>query len=199
MKVILSVMILSGFFFASPMLTNAIKFRIDTNHSNIGFAVPIAGGLSEVHGKFSKFRMDLVYNEDDITKSKVNVVIDASSIDTGIDGRDRHLQTADFFDVANHPNITFKSKRIIKEGEKLTLIGDFSMRGVTKEISFPFSIKGKELNKTKTHVTMGFFATLKIDRTEYGVNYQHKSVPNFIGNEVEVRLNIMTRSARVQK
>ena len=117
MKIIVSILLLTGFLFASPFLTKTINFRIDTNHSNIGFAVPISGGLSEVHGKFSKFKMELAYDDEDITKSKVNVSIDAASVDTGIDQRDSHLRTADFFDVENHPLITFKSKRSQKRAK----------------------------------------------------------------------------------
>ncbi|REJ77950.1 MAG: polyisoprenoid-binding protein [Acidobacteria bacterium] len=195
MKVISSILLFSTLILATPFLGNTITFRIDTNHSNIGFAVPISGGLSEVHGKFSRFDMDLVYDEKDITRSAVEVAIDVSSIDTGIDQRDEHLRTADFFDVPNHPKINFKSKKIEKKAGELIMTGDFTMRGVTKEISFPFKIAGKSMNEEGTKLSMGFTAELKLNRTDYNVNYQHQAVPGFIGNEVTVYLNILTRPA----
>src|SRR6476661_2338617 len=76
----------------------ARQYPIDTNHSNVGFSVPIMGGLSKVKGKFTDFTVNLTNDEKDITKSSVNVVIKATSIDTGIEARDRHLRTAEFFD-----------------------------------------------------------------------------------------------------
>ena len=197
MKCAAAVLLLAGLVFGTPILDDSTKYRIDVNHSNVGFAVPISGGLSKVRGKFSEFEMDLFYDRDDITKSSVAVKIKVESIDTGIEARDNHLRTADFFDVANHPYITFKSKKVEKRGEKLILTGDLTMRGVTKEISFPFVVTGTWFNKDKTSTGSGFAAKMELDRTQFGVNYQHRSVPNFIGNKVEIDLNILTRSKKI--
>ncbi|MGB7201987.1 MAG: YceI family protein [Pyrinomonadaceae bacterium] len=142
--------------FASPILREPKPFRIDVNHSNIGFAVPIAGGLSKVRGKFSEFKMDLNYDDKDITKSTVEVKIVAKSVDTGINQRDDHLRTADFFEVEKYPEITFKSKGIIKKGKSLTLVGDFTLHGVTREISFPFTITGRQFEAKEKLLTLGF-------------------------------------------
>ncbi|NNE68422.1 MAG: YceI family protein [Pyrinomonadaceae bacterium] len=200
-KYLLILFTFTGLVFAAPVATATWNFRIDTNHSNIGFAVPIAGGLSKVRGKFSDFEMKLQYDPEDITRSTVDVNIKAASVDTGIDQRDNHLRTADFFDVENHSSISFKSKKIIKKDGRLILVGDFTMRDVTKEISFPFTITGREEKGEgqDKRVTMGFFAKLVLDRTKFNVNYQHGSVPNFIGNDVEIDLNIMTRVLRPNK
>ena len=92
-------------------------YPIDNNHSTVGFSVPILGGLSQVKGKFTDFAITINNDEKDITKSSVSVVIKATSVDTGIEGRDRHLRTADFFDVEKFPEITFKSERIEKKGK----------------------------------------------------------------------------------
>src|SRR5262245_61824658 len=93
----------------SAQVTTTKQYPIDMNHSNVGFSVPIMGGLSKVRGKFTDFTVNLTNDEKDITKSSVSVVIKATSINTGIDGRDRHLRTADFFDVEQFPEITFQS------------------------------------------------------------------------------------------
>ena len=92
------------------------QYTIDTNHSTVGFSVSIMDGLSRVSGKFTDFTVTLTNDEKDITKSSVNVVIKAASINTGIPARDTHLRSADFFEVEKYPEITFQSKRIEKKG-----------------------------------------------------------------------------------
>ena len=168
-------------------------FSVDTAHSNVGFGVPIAGGLAQVTGKFSQFSVNLNFDETDITKSTVEATIKAESIDTGIDARNNHLRTADFFDVAKYPEITFKSKKIEKKGKGYILTGDFSMHGVTKEISFPFNVVGNCYNqKAKTVAPpCGFSANFKLDRRDYGITYGRKDDPNFIGNVIDINLNLL--------
>src|SRR5437868_4851663 len=93
------------------------EYKIDNNHSTIGFSVPILGGLSQVSGKFADFNITLQSDEQDITKSTVKVTIKTASIDTGIAARDEHLRTPDFFDAARFPEITFESTQIKKQGK----------------------------------------------------------------------------------
>lgn len=193
MKSLAIIFMLFGLLLASPTSYEPKPFKIDVNHSNISFAVPIMNGLSKVGGKFSEFTVDLNFDEKDINKSSVNVVIKAKSIDTGINARDEHLRNPDFFEVEKFPDITFKSKQVIKNGEKLTLLGDFTMHGVTKEISFPFEITGKDIDTKENRVSYGFSAKTVINRRDFGINYQHQTVPNFIGDNVEIEINLLTR------
>src|SRR6476620_7656634 len=93
------------------------EYKIDNNHSTVGFSVPILGGLSKVTGKFSDFDIDLKVDEKDITRSSVRAVLKTASISTGITARDEHLRTADFFDAAKFPEITFESTKIRKNGK----------------------------------------------------------------------------------
>src|SRR5215468_11606887 len=102
---------------AVAQVATSRPYPIDNGHSTVGFSVPILGGLSQVKGKFTDFAITLNNDEKDITKSSVSVVIKATSVNTGIEGRDRHLRTADFFDVEKFPEITFKSERIEKKGK----------------------------------------------------------------------------------
>ena len=131
------------------------QYPIDANPSTVGFSCPIMGGLSKVRGKFTDFTINLTNNERDITKSAVNVVIKATSINTGIDARDRHLRTAEFFDVEKFPQITFQSSRIEKKGKQLIAHGTLTMHGVAKEIALPFVVTGVNENVDKTKKTVG--------------------------------------------
>ncbi len=168
---------------------------VDSNHSSVSFNLPILGGLSKVTGKFGQFKADLNFDKSDITKSSVVATIRADSISTGIGARDNHLKTADFFDVEKYPEITFKSKKVEKKGGKYILTGDFSMHGVTKEISFPFTISGSCADKKAEAVDgpCGFSATLQLNRKDYGIAYERKDNADFMGDVVNVDLSILTQ------
>jgi polyisoprenoid-binding protein YceI len=169
-------------------------YPIDSNHSNVGFTVPIMGGLSKVKGKFSDFTINLVNDETDITKSSVSVVIKATSVDTGIDARDKHLRTADFFDVEKYPEITFQSSRLEKKGKQLIAYGTLTMHGTAKEIALPFTVTGSTENPEKTKKNVGYSASLVLNRRDYGINYTHKTVPDFIGDNITVDIDLITKA-----
>jgi len=178
---------------------SATPYTVDANHSNVGFTVSILGGLSRVRGKFSSFNATIDYDETDVTKSSVTATIKADSIDTGIAQRDEHLKTPDFFDTAKYPEITFVSKRVEKRGSELVVHGTFTMHGVSKEISIPFKVTGKVENPATKRTTYGFSARLTLKRSDYGINYQHKTIPNWIGDEVEIELDLITARPVEQK
>jgi polyisoprenoid-binding protein YceI len=198
-KLFLSLALVVSFFAAPPASgsSNApVQYAVDKNHSTIEFAVPILGGMSKVRGKFMDFDVQLTYDEADITKSSVTATIKAASIDTGIENRDKHLRTADFFDVEKYPEITFQSKRIEKRGDKLTAFGTFTMHGVSKEIALPFIITGKFKDPKDGDVSVGFASKLMINRQDYGIAWRHKDIPTFVGDEIEIELNLITRAAK---
>jgi polyisoprenoid-binding protein YceI len=170
------------------------QYPIDMNHSTVGFSVPIMNGLSKVKGKFTDFTINLTNDEKDITKSSVSVVIKAASINTGIDGRDKHLRTADFFDVEKYPEITFQSSRIERKGKQLIARGTFTMHGVAKEIALPFTLTGVHENADKTKKTIGYSASIVLNRRDYGINWSHKTVPDFVGDNITVEIDLITRA-----
>jgi polyisoprenoid-binding protein YceI len=171
---------------------HASELNVDTAHSTVGFSIPILGGLSKVRGKFADFTATINYDEKDVTKSSVNAVIKAASIDTGIAQRDTHLKTADFFDVEKYPEITFKSSRVEKKGKQLLAYGTFTMHGVSKEIVLPITMTGKVVDPATKKTTYGFSSTLKLNRMDYGISYQRKGSENFLGSEVEIELDLLT-------
>ena len=186
---LLVVFVASTSFFAATT-----KYETDAAHSNIGFSVPIAGGLSHVRGKFTDFNVAIVYDDKDIAKSSVNAVIKATSVDTGIERRDNHLRTADFFDVEKNPEITFKSNRIEKKGKGFIAHGTFTMRGVSKEIALPFTINGVTRDAKTGKTTLGVTARTTINRKDYGVSWSRADNPNFLGDMIDIELNIITRA-----
>ena len=190
---LLALLVASTSFFAATT-----KYETDAAHSNVGFSIPIAGGLSHVRGKFTDFNVVIVYDDKDISKSSVEAVIKATSVDTGIERRDAHLRTADFFDVEKNPEITFKSSRIEKKGKDFIAHGTFTMRGVAKEIALPFTINGVARDEKTGKTTLGATAKTTINRKDYGVNFSQPNNPNFLGDMVEIELNIITRAASPQ-
>ena len=167
---------------------------IDNSHSNVGFSVPILGGLSQVKGKFTDFAITLNHDEKDITKSSVSVVIKATSVDTGIERRDAHLRNPDFFDVEKFPEITFKSERIEKKGKQFIAHGPLTMHGVTKQIALPFTINGTFKNPTNNKTSIGYSAKMVLNRRDFGMNYSRQDSPTFVGDDITVEIELVTRA-----
>lgn len=145
-------------------------WQIDPAHSAAQFAVRHMM-ISTVRGEFHKLSGTLVLDEKDITKSTIEVTIDATTVDTREERRDNHLKSADFLDVANFPTMTFKSKSVSAAGEgRLKVTGDLTIRGVTKEVVL--DVEGptspiKQGNSTRRGVS----ATTKINRKDFGVSW----------------------------
>ena len=131
--------------FAASLLAAALAapasadtFVIDKNHSDAGFTIRHL--MSRVSGTFNDFSGTIEGDPAKPAEAKVEFTIKAASIDTRQEGRDKHLRSADFFDVEKFPDITFKSTKIVPAGgkDKYDVIGNLTMRGVTKEIASPF-------------------------------------------------------------
>ena len=183
---------------ATPFFGAVTKYETDAAHSNIGFSIPIAGGLSSVRGKFTDFKVEIVHDDKDVTKSSVSAVIKTASIDTGIERRDAHLRNPDFFDAEKNPEITFKSTRIEKKGKNFIAHGTFTMHGVSKEIALPFTINGVNKDAKTGKTTLGLTARTSISKKEYGMTWAQPANPSFLGDLVEIELNIITRAGTPQ-
>ena len=180
--------------FGATALAAPTNYQVDTAHSNVAFAVPILGGLARVRGKFTDFNVQIVYDEADVTKSSVKAVIKAASIDTGIEKRDTHLRTPDFFEVEKFPEITFESTSVAKRGNSFVARGSFTMHGVTKEIELPFTINGVQ-KAPNGGTVLGVSSRLVIDRRDYGISYARRDNPDYLGNNIEIELDLVTRVA----
>lgn len=168
------------------------RIRIDRNHSTLGFNVPIVHGLSRVTGKFTDFSVELFWDENDLEHSSVHLEIDVASVDTGIDRRNGHLRSEDFFDVETYPTITFVSSEIMKNGADFLVKGTLTMHGVSNEIYLPLSTKSFEDGPGNSAWT-SFSVHYTLDRTHYGMDWKQSAVSFFIGNDIEMDIVLLTR------
>jgi polyisoprenoid-binding protein YceI len=167
----------------------ADKYTIDPVHCHIGFSVKHLV-INNIRGRFNDYTGAIVYDEQDVTKSSVEITIKAASINTDFKFRDDHLRAPDFFDVAKYPEITFKSTRIEKRGAAYAAVGIFTLHGVAKEIVLPFKVNGKSNFQGETH--LGAEATIVIDRRDFGMTWNAtlESGGLVVGNDVTIELNI---------
>ncbi len=119
---------------AAPLaLAQTSTWVSDPNHSEVDFSI-IHMSVSKVHGRFGNVKATIVYNEADVTKSTVTATIGVDTVDTGVDARNTHLKSPDFFDVATMPTATFTSTSVAKNGNHLTVTGNLTLHGVTKPV-----------------------------------------------------------------
>lgn len=175
-----------------PAVSLAATWTIDPEHSNIGFKVRHLM-VSNVKGSFEKHRGTVEINEKDITKSKVEVTIDTTSINTNVAKRDEHLRSPDFFDVAKYPAMIFVSKKVVKAGTgKLKVTGDLTLHGVTKEVVLDVEGPSKESKDPWGNIRSGATATAKINRKDFGLNW-NKALETggvVVGDEVTITLEV---------
>ncbi|HMJ09123.1 MAG TPA: YceI family protein [Pyrinomonadaceae bacterium] len=172
-------------------------YNFDKAHSFISFRVKHMG-LVEVPGFFRDFTGSVNFDSADVTRSTVEFKAKAASIDTGVAPRDKHLRTADFFDVEKYPDLTFKSTKVEKKGKNWIVTGDLTMRGVTKSISFPFQIAGWLPADEHSGGKMGIAAETTINRRDFGVNYGN-NLPSGIAavsDDVKIILQIEAGKAK---
>lgn len=175
---------------ATPSL--AASWEIDTAHSNVGFVVRHLV-VAKVRGDFNEWSGTVVLDDKDITKSSVNVTIKTASIDTGNQKRDEHLRSADFFDAAKFPEITFKSTKVEPGKEKGTLkvTGDLTMHGVTKPVVLDVSGPSPEFKDPGGNPHVAFSATTKIKRQDFGLTWSKATEAGpVVGDDVNVELEI---------
>ena len=179
-----------------PADTAQANWSVDPAHSKIGFSV--RHFLTPLEGRFREFEASLDWNQLDATKSHVRATIAASSIDTGLEKRDKHLHSADFFDTAEHPDITFASTDVRAEGrDRLHVTGDLTIKDVTRQVEFPVRILGvREVPEAVRDMVGGavrvaaFEAELVIDRVDYGIGVGDWADTPVLGRDVTLRLLI---------
>lgn len=174
-----------------PALAQTSTWNIDPAHSTAQFTVRHLG-ISNVTGNFTKVTGTVVLNEKDITQSQVNASIDASSIDTRVEMRDKDLKSPNFFDVEKYPTLEFKSKKITNSGGKVQLVGDLTIHGTTREVTLDVEGPSPELTDPWGGIRRGFSAATSINRKDFGLVYNNllKTGEALVGDIVKIQLDI---------
>jgi polyisoprenoid-binding protein YceI len=167
-------------------------WQVDPKHSDAGFAVSHLM-ISTVRGQFHSITGTIVFDDQDVSKSSVNVTIDATTVDTREPDRDKHLKSPDFFDVAKYPTFTFKSTKVEQAGAgKLKVTGDLTIHGVTKSVVLDVDGPKAAIKDPWGMQRSAVSATTKINRKDFGVNWAGKMDTGgaVVGDDVNITLDV---------
>lgn len=161
-----------------------VEYKLDPNHTVV-LASWNHFGYSHPSANFGHADGTLVYDADDVAKSSVEVTLPLSGLDTFVPRLDEHLRSADFFDAAKYPDITFKSTMVHDMGGgKLMIMGDLAVHGVTKPVTLDATLNNAGPHPMTKAPTVGFDATTTIKRSDFGVGGY---VP-MVGDEISIRI-----------
>ncbi len=171
-----------------------VVLELDNSHTNVGFTV--RHFVTKVHGEFKTAKGTIELDQDDYSKSKVDVTIETASINTNNERRDNHLRSEDFFDAEKNPTITFVSKSIAvgKDG-KGKMTGDLTMRGVTKSVTLDVEVTGVQ-KMGQGGTIAGFAATGQLNRKDYNIlwNRTLDQGGTMLSDEVDLRIDVEAKT-----
>ena len=153
---------------ASPLIAQTSTWNIDPAHSEVDFAVRHMS-VSNVHGRFGSIKGVLQINDQDSSKSSVNVTIDTTTIDTGVGPRDTDLKSAGWFDVQKFPTATFTSTQVTKGGSGFKVTGNLTLHGVTKPVELTVDGPSGPTPGMDHKPHAGYTATTTINRKDFGI------------------------------
>lgn len=180
-KVLIAIMT----FISLSAFIEPITWKSDKAHSKLAFTVTHLG-ISDVSGLFRNFDVKISSASKDFSDAVIEMTADVSSIDTEIEMRDNHLRSADFFDVAKYPRLSFKSTSIRKTGKnKYKLTGDLSLHGITKTVTMDLLYRGTIENPMSKAPTAGFQVLGTIKRSDFGIGAGFP--PSMISDEVRIK------------
>lgn len=172
------------------------KWAVDASHSSIDFTVRHMM-IAKVKGTFHDFEATIEADPEDLTTASIEFSVDVKSVDTRNEDRDNHLRSADFFDVENHPKMTFKATRIVRKGDGVyEVTGDLTIRGVTRSETFTVTYEGGGKDPWGNE-KVGFSAEGKINRSDYGLTWNAALETGgvLVGDEVKINLEIEAAKA----
>lgn len=164
----------------------AAEFSIDKTHSNVAFKVKHLS-ISNVNGKFKNYDAVIDFDENSGKFLALSAEIDIDSVDTDNSSRDNHLKQADFFDSAKFPKMKFEMTRFKKSGDDGKLIGNLTIKDVTKEIELDYDFGGKTTNK-QGKTLIGFSLEGEIKRSDFNLAPQTSSVS--ISDKIKLRIDV---------
>jgi len=179
-------------------MSDMSTWSVDPTHSHIEFAVRHLM-ISTVKGRFAEFTGAIELDPGNLTTAKIDVVIQAASIDTHTTDRDNHLRSADFFDVANHPTLTYVSRRVERRGDEFRVIGDLTIRGTTREVPLAVTLEGTNRDPWGND-RMAFRATATVNRSDFGLTWNKALEAGgvLVGEEVKISIEVQLVPAPVE-
>jgi polyisoprenoid-binding protein YceI len=174
------------------MTDATIVYELDPSHTYVGFSVRHMM-VTQQRGQFHGVVGTLALNRADLSKSKLEVSIDVATVDTHVQQRDEHLRSADFFDAANHPKMTFVAREVeVLAGGRLRVIGDLSIRGTTRSVALDADPISEESKDPFGMIKVGTSATTKISRKDFGLvwNAVLETGGVAVGDEVKITLDV---------
>jgi polyisoprenoid-binding protein YceI len=181
-----------GAFLSLPVWAATTTYKIDPRHSSAQFAVTHLM-ISSVRGEFHSVNGTVVFDNANISNSSVNVTIDATTVDTREPDRDKHLKSADFFDVSSFPTITFVSTKVeAVDPGKLKVTGNLTIRGVTKQVILDVSAPKAAIKDPWGLERTAVAASTKLNRQDFGVAW-NKTLDSggvVVGDDVSVTLDV---------
>lgn len=176
--------LLPALLLVAPLTAQTKAFRVDENHTVFGFKASTL--LFDVPGRFATFKADIQGDPATLEGAKVRIDIEAKSLNTAIKSRDEHLRSADFFDVAKYPRITFTSTEVRKEGDRVRVQGTLQMHGVSKDLVLSFE-PAEGMNGAGVR-TWSYRTTLPLDRLDFGVGAESVAAKISLKRQVELNL-----------
>ena len=167
------------------------RWEIDSSHSGIQFTVRHLV-IAKVRGQFSRWSGTLTAPKSDFTRATLDVIIDASSIETGVADRDAHLRSADFFDVERYPEITFKATGVTRAAaDRLRVAGALTIKGVSRDVVLDVEVLGQAKDPWG-HERAAFSATTSIDRREFGLTWNQvlETGGVVVGDRIDIAIDI---------
>lgn len=160
---------MSTLLFSTSVFAQQTSYQVDPVHSSVVFRVKHSG-IGYVYGQFLKFDGTVKYDQGNPSKTSIEWTIDSNSVFTNHRKRDTHLKSPDFFNAKQHPEISFKSTEVAKEGDKLRVTGKLTLNGKTRTITADVELvgsgKGQQGNQRQ-----GFLTEFSVDRSDYGMDF----------------------------
>ncbi|WP_263384386.1 YceI family protein [Granulicella arctica] len=186
-KQVLALTFAATMMFAPIAKAQTSTWAIDPAHSQADFQIRHLG-VSTVRGSISGTKGTVILDEKDITKSKIEATLATATVNTSTEARDKHLKSPDFFDVEKNPTITFKSSSITKNGDKLQMIGDLTLGGVTKSVTLDVDGPAPPQKGMGGKIVSGFSASGMIKRSDF--NFGQKYTSPTLGDEVKFTIDV---------
>ena len=176
---------------AGSALAKSTTWEIDPAHSSVEFSVKHMM-VTNVRGEFGGLHGTVTYDPDNPANDAVEASVSSSTVNTREEKRDLHLKSADFFDVANFPELTFKSKKVTQKGGLLKVEGDLTIHGVTRPVTFEVTPLSPPIKNPWGNIVSGAHATAKIDRYDYGLKWNKALEAGgvLVGQEVTINLDV---------